>query len=96
MAEPLLLAIQCKTCGWWCNATDGTAPNDPNILACNCCTQWHDHDKAAEETGTPCRPITITLLSPIALQAPRGGPQASVFTDDMTPDRQAGGTPQWQ
>lgn len=59
--------ITCQRCGWWCDATVDARPNDPNILACNCCTQWHDHDEAAAQTGIACRPVTVTLLDRLVI-----------------------------
>lgn len=64
---PLLLKITCEKCGWWCDATDQVPPNDPNILLCSCCPQWHNHDEAAEETGIACRPVSVMLLTPVVL-----------------------------
>jgi hypothetical protein len=31
-----------------------------------CCAEDHHHGQAANETGTPCRPITITAMGPAA------------------------------
>ena len=66
----LLVQITCDKCGSWINAGDVAAPNDPNLLLCGCCAAWHDHDRAAEETGVACRPVTVTLLSPAAMAPP--------------------------
>lgn len=84
MAEPLLLIVQCKQCGLWIQTDSGTKPNAGDLLRCACCPESHDHDAAAEECGVLCRPIHITLISPIALTLGQGQPQSSVFSDDMT------------
>jgi hypothetical protein len=39
---------------------DGRHPG--NAVKCGCCPSDHDHDKAANETDVPCRPVTITLV----------------------------------
>lgn len=84
MPEPLLLIIQCKGCGLWVQAQDGQHPNAASILRCGCCTAEHDHDEAAERAQVPCRPINITLISPIELQLGVGQPRSDVFSDAMT------------
>ena len=84
MPEPLLLIVGCKQCGLWVQTTNGQHPNAPDILRCACCTIEHDHDEAAEGQGVPCRPIHITLISPLPLQVGLGQPRSSIFSDDMT------------
>jgi hypothetical protein len=32
-----------------------------DAAGCKCCTQPHNHGRAARETGVPCRPVTIIL-----------------------------------
>ena len=84
MPEPLLLIVQCKECSLWVQTDNGQHPNAADVLRCACCTEDHDHDAAAELTGTRCRPIHITLISPLVLQVGLGQPQSSIFSDDMT------------
>ena len=31
-------------------------------VKCECCTMDHDHGKAANVTGVPCRPVTIEIV----------------------------------
>jgi hypothetical protein len=49
---------------------------DPDAaLNCNCCPKDHHHGHAANETGTPCRPLVITAVPGTAvLQATGTGP----------------------
>jgi len=79
----MILIVQCKQCGLWINAESGQHPNAPDLLRCGCCTVEHDHDTQAEETGTPCRPINITLVSPVHLQLGIGQPQSTILADGM-------------
>ena len=32
---------------------------------CTCCPIDHAHGQAANETGTPCRPLLITAMEPV-------------------------------
>ena len=33
-----------------------------DAAGCSCCPQDHHHGAAAQVTGTPCRPVTVTLV----------------------------------
>ena len=55
-----MLMIECDACHQKAFANDGRHPG--MALDCACCPEKHDHDKAADETGKPCRPITISVL----------------------------------
>lgn len=83
MAEPLVLHVACQKCGLWGITNDGTAPNLNAVVACGCCAEEHDHDTAKEETGVACRPIHLTLLSPIQLHVGEGEPQATDMSGRM-------------
>jgi len=52
--------IECKTCHAKAFVSDGRYPD--RALECGCCPESHDHGKAADETGRPCRPIHIYVL----------------------------------
>jgi len=54
-----VLHIQCDQCGASVTTADGTDPDA--ALACGCCPEDHHHGEAANQTGVPCRPITITV-----------------------------------
>jgi hypothetical protein len=47
---------------------DGCAHSDPDAAfdvlqpGCGCCGEDHHHGAAANESGEPCRPLTITVL----------------------------------
>jgi hypothetical protein len=43
-----------------------TATDPDSSLGCDCCPEDHHHGQAASESGTPCRPITITAQGPAA------------------------------
>ena len=43
-----------------------------DAAGCACCPQDHHHGDAANQ-GTPCRPVTITMLPGGADVAPAGG-----------------------
>lgn len=63
--------IQTNCCRASVTAEDATDPD--SAVACTgetdaCCTQPHHHGQAANETGQPCRPITITALGPGAAE----------------------------
>jgi putative aminopeptidase FrvX len=50
------------------------AATDPDAaLDCDCCPEDHHHGQAANETGAPCRPITITAQGPSAQLTAFGG-----------------------
>lgn len=52
--------IQCNTCK---AASLAPHANDPDSeVECDCCLEDHHHGQAANETGKPCRPITIVAL----------------------------------
>jgi hypothetical protein len=55
-----MLMIECKSCSAKVFTEDGRDPD--RLLACGCCPVDHHHGKAADETGTPCRPVTIMVL----------------------------------
>jgi len=44
-----------------------------DAAGCVCCPQDHHHGNAANASGTPCRPVTITMLPGGADVAPAGG-----------------------
>ena len=52
--------IECDTCHAKKFTEDGRSPDVQ--LKCGCCEVEHDHGKAANESGSPCRPVTIHLL----------------------------------
>lgn len=54
-----MLHIQCNNCGAW-GVIEGGDPDAQ--LQCPCCPADHHHGQAANESGEPCRPLTITLL----------------------------------
>lgn len=56
--------ISCNGCG--ATARTASAADPDAALDCDCCPEKHHHGRAANETGTPCRPITITALGPAA------------------------------
>ena len=55
-----MLMVQCKQCGASGFTMDGRHPG--NALKCECCPSDHDHDKAANETNVPCRPVNIIVV----------------------------------
>lgn len=56
--------IECKGCA---GAVVVETVTDPDAaLKCDCCKEDHHHGQAANESGTPCRPITITATGPAA------------------------------
>jgi len=58
--------VQCKNKD--CTAVATITAHDVDIHAaldaagCECCPQDHHHGQAASATGTPCRPVTVTML----------------------------------
>ncbi len=60
--------VQCKNTDT-CGATVTINEHDVDIhqaidaAGCTCCTEDHHHGQAANETGTACRPLRITLLA---------------------------------
>jgi hypothetical protein len=59
-----MLLVECKNCGTQAFTENNADPD--SALACvegsGCCAEDHHHGQAANETGTPCRPVTITVL----------------------------------
>ena len=55
-----MLMVQCNSCGSSGFTMNGRAPD--MAVVCECCTESHDHGKNANETGVPCRPVTITVV----------------------------------
>lgn len=45
-----------------CPHTDPDATFDRLQPDCSCCEVDHHHGQAANQTGEPCRPLTITIL----------------------------------
>jgi hypothetical protein len=61
-----VIHAQCKNCGTWAIVTDGTDVHAAvDTAGCTCCPLDHAHGQAAAETGTPCRPLTITAMQPV-------------------------------
>lgn len=52
--------IECNQCHQKHFTNDGR--NVDRALKCGCCAEEHDHGEAANRTGAPCRPVTITVL----------------------------------
>ena len=58
--------VQCKNRD--CTAVATISEHDVDVHAaldaagCNCCPQDHHHGDNVSMSGTPCRPVTITLL----------------------------------
>lgn len=52
--------VQCNHCGAFVIIPAGADADA--ALTCGCCPLDHHHGEAANETGAPCRPVTITLL----------------------------------
>lgn len=84
MPEPLILHVACQKCGLWAVSDRGMAPNTAEVLRCGCCTEDHDHSAAEDASGIACRPVHLTLLSPIQLHVGSGEPQATDLTGRMT------------
>jgi hypothetical protein len=55
-----MLMIECQGCHQKAFTADGRDPD--RALDCDCCPESHHHGRAANETGEPCRPISITVL----------------------------------
>jgi hypothetical protein len=55
-----VLMFECDQCHVKAFSSDGRNPG--RVLKCACCPLDHDHDKAANETDQPCRPLTIHVL----------------------------------
>lgn len=62
-----MLMVTCNSCHEMAFTDSGLHPD--NALVCGCCTEKHDHGKAANETGEACRPVTITVLPGTNIQA---------------------------
>lgn len=70
-----MFEVQCNSCGTQAFTENRADPD--SALVCpegsGCCTEEHHHGQAANETGTPCRPVTITMLpGSIAMQHASG------------------------
>lgn len=69
-----MIKITADCCGKSVTVADGAA--DVHVAAdaagCACCPQDHHHGQAATETGTPCRPLTITMLPGSVQLIPEG------------------------
>lgn len=69
--------VQCKNKD--CTAVAVITEHDVDVhlaldgAGCGCCPQDHHHGQAANESGTPCRPVTITMLPGSADVLPGGG-----------------------
>jgi len=83
MPMPLVLHVCCQNCGLWAITENGMEPNTTQVLRCGCCTLDHNHDQVKEETGTACRPVHLTLISPIQLHVGEGEPQATDLSGRM-------------
>ncbi len=59
-----MLQVQCKSCGTQVFTENNADPDSALVCAegSGCCAVDHHHGQAANETGTPCRPVTITVL----------------------------------
>ena len=55
-----MLMIECNACHEKAYTLDGSHPD--LALKCGCCQTEHDHGKHANETGQPCRPVTVHVL----------------------------------
>jgi hypothetical protein len=59
-----MLQVTCQSCGTQAFTEDNADPDA--ALVCvegsGCCPEDHHHGQAANATGTPCRPVTITVL----------------------------------
>jgi hypothetical protein len=66
------LLVACNQCHAEVLTEDGTSPD--RALVCGCCPLDHDHGQAANETGTPCRPVTISMVT-----EPGGQPAVMYF-----------------
>lgn len=58
-----MIHVQCKNCGKWSVIDGGDVHAAVDDAGCICCPLDHHHGEAAN-AGTPCRPITITLMAP--------------------------------
>jgi len=60
----IVLQVQCDGCGTQAFTENNADPDA--ALSCvedsDCCKEDHHHGQNAEATGTPCRPVTITVL----------------------------------
>ena len=54
-----MLHVRCDQCGASAVIDGGTDPDA--ALSCGCCPEDHHHGQAADASGEPCRPITITV-----------------------------------
>lgn len=57
--------VQCKNsdCTAVAAVEDGTEVHSAlDAAGCRCCPQDHHHGEATARTGTPCRPVIITLI----------------------------------
>ena len=56
----VMLMVECLACHKKHFTEEGRSPD--RALECACCPVEHDHGRAANESGKPCRPIEITVL----------------------------------
>lgn len=55
-----MLLVQCNSCNKVAFTEVGYNPDA--ALDCDCCPDNHNHGTNANETGVPCRPVTITAM----------------------------------
>lgn len=59
-----MLQVSCLSCGTQAFTENNADPD--SALTCaegtDCCKEDHHHGQAANETGTPCRPVAIVVL----------------------------------
>ena len=60
-----MIHVQCTNCGRWAIIRGGDVHVAVDGTGCTCCPLDHHHGQAAIETGTACRPITITAMAPM-------------------------------
>jgi hypothetical protein len=55
-----MLLVMCNSCRAHAFTIDHGYPD--RAVECDCCPDSHDHGENANETGVPCRPVTITVV----------------------------------
>ena len=69
--------VTCKNKG--CTAVATISEHDVDVhealdaAGCTCCPQDHHHGQAANESGSPCRPVNIILVPGSAQALPAEG-----------------------